>query len=75
MMSTFATSLPSTNSRTPRVSSQAKARWVQSRGPGTLSSLNDTRVRARLASVTKASKPWPFQSIRSQAMSQLLWSA
>ena len=38
-------------------------------------SRNETRVRARLLSVTKASKPDPFQSTRSQAMSQLVWSA
>lgn len=49
--------------------------WVQSLAVGFLSSLKETRVRARLASVTKASKPWPFQSMRSQAMSQLVWSA
>jgi hypothetical protein len=34
-----------------------------------------TRTRERLSSVTKASKPLPFQSMRSQAMSQLVWSA
>jgi hypothetical protein len=34
-----------------------------------------TRTRARLSSVTKASKPLPFQSMRSQVMSQLVWSA
>jgi hypothetical protein len=34
-----------------------------------------TRTRDRLASVTKASKPWPFQSMRRNAMSQLEWSA
>ena len=37
--------------------------------------VTETRVRPRLTSVTKASKPWPFQSMRSQTMSQLEWSA
>ena len=33
---------------------------------------HETRMRDRFVSVTKASKPWPFQSIRRNAMSQLV---
>ena len=59
----------------PVVSSQLNAMCDHSSGSGFLASSVDTLTRTRLLSVTKASRPWPFQSMRSQTMSQLLWSA
>ncbi len=34
--------------------------WVHCCGPGKAGRATETRVRAKLASVTNASKPWPL---------------